>query len=181
MLLRVSRRSLVLLALLGAAVPARGAEPLQPLVRLNFIEIGCARVLGGFGGGDYCLHSVFQERDITVFRDGKGLAVSTLQERVDNRPGTATAEVRRGTIPPARLAALHSLLAQVKIGTNLGACHPRPGISRFDAHYQLVWYGLNFRQNVIALSTEETVQCSVELRALLRTLSDIGVALPLAP
>ncbi|HEX5759907.1 MAG TPA: hypothetical protein VF121_12015 [Thermoanaerobaculia bacterium] len=181
MLVRASRLSLVLVALLTAAAPARGAAPLQPLVRLNFIELRCAGTLGGFGGGDYCIHWVFQERDITVFRDGKGLAVSTLQERVDNQPGSATAEVRRGTIPPARLAALHSLLAEVKIGTNPGACHPRPGITRIDAHYQLVWYGLNFRQNVIALSTEETVQCSVELRTLLRTLSDIGVALPLAP
>lgn len=182
-----SRRLLSFAALLVAAAPALGAPPapLQPLIRLHLIDSGCADFVVDFGAA-YCRRAIFQERDITVFRDAKGLALLTNQENVDDGlgplgAGPATAEVRRGTIPPGRMAALHAALASVKIGTNRGACNPRPFQQRFTFHYELVWYGQNFRHNVFSLSSQGPGICSPELRGLLQTLAEIGVSLPLAP
>ena len=79
------------------------------------------------------------------------------------------------------MAALHAALAAVKIGTQRGACNPRPFRRRFVFHYELVWYGQNFRHNVFSLSSQGPGICSPELRGLLQTLAEIGVSLPLAP
>jgi hypothetical protein len=79
------------------------------------------------------------------------------------------------------MAALHAALASVKIGTQRGGCNPRPFQQRFDFHYELVWYGQNFRHNVFSLSSQGPGICSPELRGLLQTLAEIGVSLPLAP
>ncbi len=174
-------------ALLAAAAPALGAQPAppQPLIRLHLIDSGCDFFVVGFGA-DYCSRSIFLERDITVFRDAKGLALLTNQESINDGPGPlaagpATAEVRRGTIPPGRMAALHAALAAVKIGTQRGGCNPRPFQQRFVFHYELVWYGQNFRHNVFSLSSQGPGICSSEMRGLLQTLAEIGVSLPLAP
>ena len=182
-----SRRFLSFAVLLVAAAPALAAPPApsQPLIRLHLIDSGCATFISSFGA-NYCLRSIFLERDITVFRDAKGLALLTDQESINDGPGgapdgPATAEVRRGTIPPGRMAALHAALASVKIGTQRGACNPRPFQQRFDFHYELVWYGQNFRHNVFSLSSQGPGICSPELRGLLQTLAEIGVSLPLAP
>jgi len=172
------------LALGGIATAATAVTPSpeSPLVHLRDTTTLCRATFPNVPGVRHvCLDLAFSEDDVWIYRDGKGLAVIGEQHSTlpPSPPGTLpVSQVRQGKVPAATFTAINNAFAIVTGGCTPFSTQPSlPELPVPDFHYQITWYGKDFRHNVLILGSEFPDPCPQNLTDLVNTLLGVSGAL----
>lgn len=166
---------------LGSGAAARAADAEAPLLHFRGTSTACFPATPPDGK---CHDRVFTEADFWLYRDARALLVLASQDAQTTPGSPALVQTTHGKAPAAYFANLNQALAAISIATVSGGCAPfaiDPSSAEphaTQAHFQLTWYGKDFRHNTLSLGSEYPELCPTPLAELYTQLAILVAFLP---
>jgi hypothetical protein len=160
---------------------AGGTAQLTPLVQLQGDEFLCSAISPGTIPFEpsFCSRGTFRQRSVSVFRNGRVIAVSTQQPTVFGEHPAATSTVQEVNVPRGRIQTLSAFLVSQQIADRRGFCNPYSTLGDqlkafSSAGYEIFWYGTDGGRTTLTLGLQYARACPPEVLAIFDAIAGFG-------